>query len=106
MDEQSPHGGDLNITLLAVIAVISGLLLLEIVVATQAYFYNYQEQEIVAKQISQPSWELSEIIAGQQAELNSYRWVDREKKRVSIPVDRAIRQFVEQEAQRAATRPE
>lgn len=102
---EAKNHGDLNLSLLIVIAVISGLLLLEIVVVAEAYFYNTQEQEIVAKQISQPSWELSEIILSQQAELNSYRWVDREKQRVSIPIDRAITRFVENQAQRAATRP-
>lgn len=102
---EAKNHGDLNLSLLIVIAVISGLLLLEIVVVAEAYFYNTQEQEIVAKQISQPSWELSEIILSQQAELNSYRWVDREKQRVSIPIDRAITRFVENQAQQAATRP-
>lgn len=102
--EDRSHG-DLNLKLLIVIGAISGLLLIEIVVVAQAYFYNVQEEEIVAKQISQPSWELSELVVGQQAELNSYRWVDREKQRVSIPIDRAIRRYVEIEAQRAATRP-
>lgn len=97
--------GDLDIKLLAVIGLISVLLVLEIVVVTQAYFYNVQEEEIAAKQVRQPSWELSDLLLQQQAELNSYRWVDREKQRVSIPIDRAIQRFVEEEARRAATRP-
>lgn len=102
--EEKNHG-DLNLKLLAVIGVVSGLLLLEIVVVAEAYFYNIQEEEIVAKQVSQPSWELSEIVLSQQTELNSYRWVDRDQQRVSIPIDRAIKRFVEVQAQRAATRP-
>lgn len=105
MSVENKGHGDLNIRLLIVIAIISGLLLLEIVVVAEAYFYNTQEAEVVTKQVSQPSWELSEIILGQQAELNSYRWVDRDKQRVSIPIDRAITRFVENQAQRAATRP-
>jgi hypothetical protein len=96
---------DLNFPLLAVIGVISTLLLVEIVVVTQAYFYNSQEEEIVAKQVSQPSWELSDLVSSQQTELNSYRWVDRDKQRVSIPIDQGIRRYVELEQQRAATRP-
>ncbi len=101
---QDKGQGDLNIPLLVVIGIVSALLLVEVVVVTQAYFYNAQEQELVAKQVSQPFWELSEILLGQQAELNGYRWVDREKQRVSIPIDRAIPRFVELEHQRAATR--
>jgi hypothetical protein len=102
--EEKTHG-DLNLKLLAVIGIVSTLLLIEIVVVAEAYFYNTQEEEIIAKQVSQPSWELSEILLGQQTELNSYRWVDREKQRVSIPIDRAMKRYVEIQAQRAATRP-
>jgi len=103
--ESKKTHGDLNLTLLAVIGVISAVLLLEIVVVVEAYVYHTQEEEIAAKQINNPSWELSQLISQQQAELNSYRWVDREKQRVSIPIDRAIKRYVELQAERAATRP-
>ncbi len=102
--EKNNHG-DLNLKLLIVVALVSAILLVEIVVVTQAYFYNAQEDEMATKQIGQPSWELRELVLAQQADLNSYRWVDREKQRVAIPIDRAITQFVQQEQQRAATRP-
>lgn len=102
--ENKDHG-DLNISLLAVIGVVSALLLLEIVVITEAYFYNIQEEEIIAKQVERPVQELRELEFRQQAELNSYRWVDRERRRVSIPIDRAIERFVEIQAEQAATRP-
>jgi hypothetical protein len=103
--EQDNAHGDLNIRMLIVIGLLSAVLLVEIVVVAQAYFYNAQEAEIAVKQLSQPSWELSDLLLAQQSELNSYRWVDREKQRVSIPIDRAIQQFVQNEARKAATRP-
>lgn len=98
--------GDLNLKLLIVIGVVSTLLLIEIVVVMQAYFYNSLEAELVAKQVEQPSWELDQLLTAQQAELNSYRWVDRENRRVAVPIDRAIKQYVQAERQRTATRPE
>lgn len=103
---QNNETGDLNLKLLLVIGIISTLVLVEIVVVTQAYFYNSQEEEIVAKQVNRPSLELSELLSDQQAALNSYRWVDREKQRVSIPIEKAIVRYVEIERQRAATRPD
>lgn len=102
--ENKDHG-DLNISLLAVIGVVSALLLLEIVVITEAYFYNIQEEEIIAKQVERPVLELRELQFRQQAELNGYRWVDRARRRVSIPIERAIERFVEIQAEQAATRP-
>jgi hypothetical protein len=103
VDEQR-HGRDLDIALLAVIGVVFTLVLIAVVVAAQAYFYNSQEEEMIAKQLSQPSWELGEILAGQQAELHSYRWADREKQRVSIPIDQAMARYARLEMERAATR--
>ncbi len=96
---------DIDMPLLAVIGIVSGLLLLEAVVAAQAYFYNAQENEFIAKQVSQPSWELQELTNAQQADLHSYRWTDREKQRVAIDIDQAIGRLVAREAQAAATRP-
>lgn len=103
--EKDGHA-DLNIGLLVVIGIVSVLLLVQIVVVAEAYFYNTLEREITVKQVQgEPQWELSELTHSQQAELNSYRWVDRERQRVSIPIDRAIQRYVDRQVQRAATRP-
>ena len=103
---QQRNGYDVDLGLLVTIGLISAILLVEVVVITQAYFYNSQEAQMLVKQIQPPSWELSDILLGQQASLNRYAWVDREKQRVSIPIDLAIQRYVEQEKQRAATRPQ
>lgn len=103
---QNNANDNLNLRLLLVIGIISTLLLVEVVVVTQSYFQNSQEEQIVAEQIDQPSLALGEIIQEQRADLSSYRWVDREKQRVSIPIDKAISRYVEIERQRATTRPQ
>lgn len=96
---------DLNLKLLAVIGLVCTVLFAEIVIVVQANVYSAQEDEATIRQIGQPSAELRELTLAQQAELNSYRWVDREKQRVSIPIEHAMALFVQQEQQRAATRP-
>lgn len=99
--DQSPRNpGQLNVTAIAVLGVVSVLLLVEIVVVAQAYYYNLQEREIAAKQVAPPVWELADLRAVQQAELNSFRWADRDRLRVALPIDLAVREYVRQEARR------
>ncbi len=100
-DESSRNPGQLNIAAIAVLGVVAVILLAEIVVVAQAYYYNLQEREIAAKQIAPPIWELADLRTAQQAELNSFRWADRDRLRVAVPIDLAIQQYVRQ----AATRP-
>ena len=38
-----------------------------------------------------PGASLAELRAGEEADLNSYGWIDREKGKVRIPIDRAMR---------------
>ena len=53
--------------------------------------------------------EIGSLIAKQQAQLHSYRWVDAKEKIVSIPIDRAMELVVGELAgeasSRAASRP-
>ncbi len=102
--EKNSHD-DVNLGLLIVIGIVSTILLLEIVIVTQAYFSKTRDEAFVASQMSQPLRELNELVAAQESELNSYHWADREKQRVSVPIDVAITQFVQAEQQRATTRP-
>lgn len=97
--ERQIHGGDINFTKLAVIGLVSGLLILELVVGLQAVFYNIKKAEIQQKDISQPNWELEDMVLTQQTTLNSYRWVNRADNRVAIPIDEAITRFVQHERQ-------
>ncbi len=99
--DRSPRNpGQLNVTAIAVLGAVSVLLLVEIVVVAQAYYYNLQEREIAAKQVAPPVWELADLRAAQQAELNSFRWADRERLRAALPIDLAVREYVRQEAGR------
>lgn len=97
-----PRYEDVNTSAIMTIGIVSVILLLEIVVGVQAWFYNVQEQEAYRKDIAQPNWELRDLVLQQKTDLvGGYRWIDREKQWVAIPIDVAMERFVEQ----AATRP-
>jgi hypothetical protein len=96
---------DINVRSIIMIGIIASILVLEIVVGVEAYFYNMETAEIEAKSTSQPIWELNNLVLQQQAEINSYSWIDRDKGIVAIPIDQAMEKIVRNRANRATTRP-
>ncbi len=96
---------DANTGTITFIGLISAILLIELVVGIQVLFYNTQEEEIVRKDVSQPSWELNALLLKQQGALHSYSWVDRERQTVAIPIDVAMKRLVEQQSTRPAGSP-
>ncbi len=83
-----PSYNDVNTTTLAVVAVVGALLLLVIVLFTQAYYNHFAQVELDQKY--QTPEQLRELRARQRGQLNAYRWVDQSKKIVAIPIDQAI----------------
>jgi hypothetical protein len=96
---------DINVSSIVVIGLVSVILLVVIVVGTQAYFYNAQDQEVFRKDVSQPSWQLNNLLLQQQAELGGYKMVDRDKGVVAIPIDVAMKRFVQRQATQPASAP-
>ena len=80
----------INTPLVIVIGVVSAILLFVVIVALQTLYYNFEERERTDKVYSQVYQETARLRADQEAELNSYRWIDRENRVVGIPIDRAI----------------
>ena len=95
---------DINTPVVALVGVVGALVVLVIIVGLMVWFYNLQEIETYKKDISQSPEEISSLVAKQQAQLHSYRWVDAKKKTVSIPIDRAMELVVGELAREASTR--
>lgn len=70
--------------------VLGTIVLVIAVLALQALTYQYEGIESERKNSNQRWAAYAEQVNQQQEALNSYRWVDREKKVVGIPIDRAI----------------
>jgi len=96
---------DINTPVIALVGVVGALVVLVLIVGLMVWFYNLQEIETYKKDISQSPEEIGSLIAKQQAQLHSYRWVDAKKKTVSIPIDRAMELVVGELAREASTQP-
>lgn len=83
-------GDDLNTPMILLVGVIFAVLVFVVIFFLQGLFYRMQHTEQQSKVIAEQPQELGQLRADQQAKLNSYGWIDRQKGVVSIPIDRAM----------------
>lgn len=95
---------DVNTLAVAIVGIVGAIMVFVVVVALQVWFYNLQEVETYKKVVSVPPQEYSSLVAEQEARLNSYRWIDREKGIVAIPIERAA-ELVVQDLSSEQTQP-
>jgi hypothetical protein len=80
----------------AIVGIISAILLFAIIVALQALFYSFEEQELQRKVYSQPYEALQQLDADQMEQLNSYGWISEPDGVAHIPIDRAMELTVQE----------
>jgi hypothetical protein len=64
----------------------------------QAYFDRVKEQQIFVKQLAPIAEDLRNLRAREQAELHSYRYIDRGRGTVHLPIERAMELFAAEAA--------
>jgi hypothetical protein len=85
--------------------VVGTLVLVVTILALQALVYQYEASENQTKNLDQQWTDRLHRTAAQEANLQRYRWVDKDKGVAGIPIDDAIALFLHDEARAAATRP-
>ncbi len=96
---------DLNTPVIAVVGLLGAILLVVIIVFLMVIYYHVASQEEYVKNISQTPIELTDLVARQQADLVSYRWIDQNKGIVAIPISRAMDLVVDEYAGAGETLP-
>ena len=81
---------DLNTPLITTIGIVSAVLLFVIIVVLQAWFAQAQREEFRRKVVDVRATEAADAWAEQEGRLAGYRWVDRERGVVAIPIERAM----------------
>ena len=84
-----------NVPLLITIGAVSGFLFLVMTIGLQAWYLREVQVEIVQKWDTTPIQPLTDQRAQQRAHINTYRWVDKKKGRVAIPIDQAMKAIAE-----------
>ncbi len=106
MSEQKdtcPRGHDVDVALIATCGIVAAAILVVLIVGLQAWFYHARDAEHQRKVVSQPYIELKSMQAKQLDQLHSYRFQDKDKGIVQIPIDLAIERYLHQRTTRSAT---
>ncbi len=72
------------------------VLLIVVILGTEAYYDHVREQQIFVKQLQPVSEDMQALRAREDTELNSYHYLDRAKGTVRLPISRAMDLLVEE----------
>jgi hypothetical protein len=92
---------DVNTPVIALVGFLATALVFAVALAVEILFYQAQAQQFVEKDLAARPAELTKLVDGQLAELNTYRWIDQEKKVVAIPIDRAMELVLREQSTKA-----
>lgn len=84
---------------------VAGLILIVLVIGVQGWFLDEVHQETARKWDATPIRWLADLEAGQQQKIGSYRWVDRQKQTVAIPINAAMTLLIANGGKLPATQP-
>jgi type II secretory pathway pseudopilin PulG len=105
-DVAPPSIRDLNVPLILTIGIVSILLLIVIIVGTQAWFRYEVRQEFEQKVVQQEFEALQSLNREQRQRLTGpAQWEDPQAGTVSVPIDQAIDRLVTAGDTAAATQP-
>src|SRR5688572_21030020 len=84
-----------NVPLLLTIGAVSGFLVIVLAMGIQAWFLREVQREVAQKWDNTPLQPITDIRRQQEMNISTYRWVDKDKHRVAIPIDDAMRIVVQ-----------
>jgi hypothetical protein len=94
-----------NVPLLMTIGAVSGVMVIVMAIGIQAWFLREMQKEVSVKWDATPVQPLTDKRAAEVANISSYRWIDKDKQRVAIPIDDAIKLVVQQQNPAPTTQP-
>lgn len=100
MSDRVEHD-ELNTPAIVTVGIVASVVVFAVIVALQAWFAQAQRAEHQLKVVAPRSEELAGVVAEQQTQLHTYRWVDRQNGVVAIPIERAM-ELVAREHQSAS----
>ena len=88
--EPSFDSGEPKTALIGLIMALIVVVLALLIVGLEAYFDRVKEQQVYVKVLAPVSEELRDLRAREDTELHSYKFLDRDKGLVRIPIERAM----------------
>ena len=93
--EEPTSAGGLNVGAIAMVGVVGAVLVVVVAIASQAWFYDLRDTRIAQEQYTQPNRQVRDYQAEQRRQLETPRWLNQERTRAAIPIDRAMDMYAE-----------
>jgi hypothetical protein len=94
-----------NAPLIITVGVVSAMMVLIVMIGIHAWFIKEERDEIEAKWEMNKNAALVNLRTGQEQRLSNYAWTDKEKQTVAIPIDEAVKNFVQRGGILPTTQP-
>jgi hypothetical protein len=96
----------INIPLILTIGIVGLIVLLVLIVGTEAWYDSMTQDEAVVKASGDfGNKPLDDIKTAQRTNISGYRWVDKKNNVITVPVDDAMAIMVQTQEQFPATQP-
>ncbi len=96
---------DLHTGTITLVGIVSAVITFVIIVAAQVLYYQFQSIEHQRKSVDVPLAQTDAALKIQNEELNSYSWIDREKGSVSVPIEVAKKEVLQEMTQNTEEKP-
>ena len=83
------HYEDVKTSTIALAGLIGAIVAFALILLLMVIYYQVDNQQTQIKQINEPPEEWTNLKTAQEGKLASYRWVDRKRQIVAIPIDLA-----------------
>jgi biopolymer transport protein ExbB/TolQ len=81
---------DVDSQTVALIAIFGSVLTFTMIVGAQVLYYRVTKEADFKSRVAVGSSELHDVQTEQRGQINSYRWVNKEKEIAAIPIERAM----------------
>lgn len=81
---------DLDMSMITVTGIVSSILTFIIIIAVQVMYHDYYQSEFQRKEVDTPIATSNAIIANQKENLEKYAWLNDDKSKVAIPIEKAM----------------
>lgn len=96
---------DSNAQVILTIGAVSGFTVIVLAIGLQAWFLSEEQAELQVKQEQSVNMELVEARVAQEAKINTYRWIDQQRRVAAIPIDQAMKLLIENQGKVPTTNP-
>ena len=96
---------DVDSQLIITIGAVSGFLLIVLAIGLQAWFVSEEETELNSKSANAVNYQLADLRNEQLSNITTYRWIDRDKQIIAIPIDQAEKMLLANNGKLPATQP-